>query len=147
MRKVIIFMIGFILIETSVHAQQDIQFSLQTDAGIFTVSKNSDNKDFLLMSIATWNKIVAGTKYISSELPDNKSLFFCMEIANSKNGFCNKGIGFGCSVFDCANYRKTTVQQVNSHNRLCVVEVTKMSGNSVRLVFNDNVDWDSLNTE
>lgn len=147
MRKVIIFVVGFILIEISVYAQQDLQFSLQTDAGIFTISKNSENKDFLSMPLATWNKIVAGTKYVLSELPDNRSLFLCVEIADCKNGFCNKGIGFGCSIFDCSDDRRKVVEQVNNHNRFCVVVVTKISGSSVRLVFNDNVDWNSLNAE
>lgn len=147
MKEVFIFILGFMLIHSVAYAQQDKQFSLQTDIGIFTVSQTSGDKDFLLMNVVTWNKIVAGTKYITSNLTDDKSIFLCVEIADSKNGFCNKGVGFGCSVFDCPDDRRKAVLQVNKHNRFCVVEVTKISGNSVRLVFNDNVDWDSLNTE
>ncbi len=145
MREIAVFVAWFILINSAAHAQQDVQFSLNTDAGIFTVSKTPGCKDFLLMSIKTWNQMVAGTKYISSKLPDGKSLFLCIEIAERKNGFCNKGIGFGCSILDCPNYRKQTVQQVNNHNRFCVIAVTRDSGNSIRVVFNDDVDWDSLN--
>lgn len=124
-------------------AQTDIQTSIITASGIFTVSKTNDGRDMILLSIASWDEMMAGTKYCSGNLPASTEKKFCMEIADKKYGLCKKGIGFGCSVFDCVTGPCPLPNRVNNENRICEVAVRKIKG-SVKIIFIDNVDWLSL---
>ena len=124
-------------------AQTDIQTSIITASGVFTVSKTNDGRDMILLSIACWDEMMAGTKYCSVNLPTSTERKFCMEIADKTHGLCKKGIGFGCSIFDCDTGPCLLPNRVNNENRICEVAVRKIKG-SVKIIFIDNVDWISL---
>ncbi|MEO7528560.1 MAG: hypothetical protein ABIT35_09990 [Chitinophagaceae bacterium] len=124
-------------------AQNDMQVYISTDKGILTLSKNAAGKDVIIISMDCWDEMVAGTKYTSRNLAFAHKLDVCLEIANKKKGFCKNGIGFGCSIYDCPEYKSLIRRNVNHYQRICSVTLWKLKG-VVKLVFNDRVDWQSL---
>ncbi len=143
MKRLILIFAMLIVIVFYAKAQTDIQTSIVTANGIFTVSKTNDGRDMIMMSIACWDEMMAGTKFCSGNLPASTERKFCIEIADKKYGLCKKGIGFGCSVFDCDTGPCPLANLVNNENRICEVAVRKIKG-SVKIIFIDNVDWLSL---
>ena len=134
----------FIVLSFSAIAQNDVQISILTEEGIVTVSKNEEGKDMISVTTGYWNEIAAGTKYISGSLPFYPGRHFCFEIANKKQGICKKGIGFSCGIFECpAGFHRFPVI-VNNENRLCSVTVCRSPGGTVKIIFNDKMDWQSL---
>lgn len=133
----------FIVITYYTGAQYDIQTTILTDIGLITVSKTPDNKDRILISTRLWNEMVAGTKYTAAYLYASKSKMFCIEIASRREGNCRKGIGFGCSIYDCPYSPDPLPNRVDDENRICAVNVKKLKG-TIEIIFIDNVNWKSL---
>lgn len=125
-------------------AQHDDQQSIYTEDGIFTVSKTGEGKDMIRLSISLWDDMVKGTKYNSRNLVLFKEKMFFIEIANKKQWHCNKGIGFRCGIFDRPANLKNIPATVNHANRICTATIQKQDSCTVRIIFLDNIDWDSL---
>ena len=143
MEKIFLYLLYFAIISVSANAQQDTQISIQTEEGIMTVSKTADGKDMIIISIACWDEMVVGTKYSAYNLSGLKGKKFCIQITDKKHGHCRKGIGFGCSIFDCPSVPDPLPNRVDNENRICAITVRKIKG-AVKIIFDDKVDWQSL---
>ena len=144
MERFFLYLLSFtIIISFSANAQEDTQISIRTEEGIITVSKTGDGKDMIILSIACWNEMVAGTKYSANNLSAVKAKQFCIQITDKKHGHCRKGIGFGCSIFDCPSVPDPLPNRVDNENRICAITVKKIKG-AVKIIFDDKVDWKSL---
>lgn len=124
-------------------AQYDRQICIETEEGVLTISRTANGKDMIMVSIASWDRMVVGTKYESCFLPGFSGRKFCMQISDKKQGHCAQGIGFGCSIFDCPSVPDPLPNRVDNDNRICAVTVKKLKG-SVRIIFDDKVNWQSL---
>jgi hypothetical protein len=142
MKTCFLFHLYLIVLLFSAKAQNTWPTSIQTEKGVMKISKTNNGKDMIRMSIASWDEMVAGTKYIAYYL-SSKGKILCMEIADKQTGLCKKGIGFGCSIFDCPHVPDPLPNKVNDENRICAVSVKKIKG-VVQIIFIDHVDWKSL---
>jgi hypothetical protein len=143
MQKEFLYFIYLLIISFNTNAQADNQISIQAEEGILTVSKTTGGKDIIIMSIACWDKMVAGTKYCSWNLSGVANKKICIQITDKKHGHCRKGIGFGCSIFDCPDVPDELPNKVDNENRICAITVKKIKG-AVKIIFDDKVDWQSL---
>ena len=143
MKLTICWIISTILFSLATLAQSDLQFDIKTEKGILTVSKMQDGREMILLSTICWDKMTYGTRYSSGNLSFTCSLTLCIEIANKKTGLCRSGIGFSCSMYDCPPASKQYSKLVSNEDRVCSVTVEKISG-AVKMIFNDKVDWRSL---
>jgi hypothetical protein len=128
-------------------AQEDIQTSILTDDGIFTVSKTKEGKDMILVNTDLWNDIVRGTKYLSENLAALPENLACIVIANKKHMLCAAGIGFRCGIFDYGKGLKPTPDLINNTNRVCSVMIQKEYSDIIKIIFLDKVDWCSLQND
>lgn len=125
-------------------SQPDKQLNIVTSAGVFAVSKNIDGKDMIMFKKEDWDKMQYGTKYTSDNLYANKPMRFCMEISNKHLFQCKSGIGFECSVFDCATTKVDLKKTVDHSNRICNVLLKKENEYTVKLIFLNTVNWNDL---
>ena len=129
-------------------AQTDIQKNILTESGIVSVSKTGDGKDMILFTKSMWDEMQKGTRYTSGNFCPATALQFCMEITAKKNKLqCRSGIGFTCSVFDCPDRYKTQPVVIDASNRICSVMIQRPDNNTVKLIFLDKVNWESLQNE
>ncbi len=124
--------------------QDDLQRNIQTENGTFILHKTAAGNDMILMSALQWDAMVAGTKYISQHLSFESPRKICIEIAGKQQGQCKTGIGFSCSIFDCGFFHKPFLRLVNNENRICSVTAIKQGNATVKIIFLDKVDWQSL---
>lgn len=143
MGKIFLYLLYFAVIPFYANAQEDAQISIQTEEGILTVSKTANGKDMIIISIACWDEMVAGTKYSTYNLSGVKGKKFCIQITDKKYGHCRKGIGFSCSIFDCPTVPDPLPNRVDNENRICAITVRKIKG-AVKIIFDDKVNWQSL---
>ena len=127
-------------------AQNDVQTSIITDDGIFTVSQTDDGKDMILFNIALWDDMMKGTKYVSKNPAISKPVHICIEIAGKKKMHCGAGIGFRCGIYDCNCYSNTKPVIINNTNRVCSAMIQKQDPCTMKIIFLDNMDWCSLQT-
>ena len=125
-------------------AQNDLQMSIQSGNKIITVSKTVEENDMISFSVAYWDALMTGTKYMCEHLAAKKDYPAWIEIADEKEGLCKGGIGFSCSISDRPLTKHWRPSIVNHNNRLCAVTITKKTDGSVRIIFNDKVDWEDL---
>ena len=90
-----------------------------------------------------WDALMFNTKFISDSLPIYSSRKIYIEIADKKNGLCNKGIGFGCSIFEYTAPYNRRVFNVDQENRLCVAILSKTK-TGITLELLSKVNWNSL---
>ncbi len=139
---ILFFVIG--LLPFFLIAQTDKQTSIRTDDGVFTVSQTATGEDMVCINSVLWNEMVAGTKYCSVNLMSFRKKTICIEIANKKQLHCKAGIGFRCGIFDAGDMKKNIHNVVNHSNRICCVMIQLQDTNTVKIIFLDEVDWDSL---
>ncbi len=125
-------------------AQNDIQTCILTEDGFFTISKNAAGNDMIMMDISLWDQMVCGTKYCSENLSNLSSVNICIQIADKRNLQCNRGIGFRCGIFDC---KRRIPLKVNNRNRICSVALQMVGCKKLKLIFLDDVDWESLQND
>ncbi len=128
-------------------AQDDIQMSIQTEDGIFTVSQTPQGRDMIICNIKIWNDMVTGTKYISDNLSISHDYRACIYITNKKQMHCKTGIGFRCGIFDCLCESKFPDTIVDAGNRTCRVIIKKNRGGTITIIFLNKVDWISLQND
>ena len=126
------------------YAQTDFQQSILMDKKIITVSKTCDEKDMIILSNNYWDDMVKGTPYTSSRLPVTGYKEFRIEIADKVHGLCKTGIGFGCGIFNYDSVTHRSPQLINNECRVCSVLIKRETLYSVRIIFNDVMDWESL---
>lgn len=143
MIKSFLYFIYLLIISFSAKAQTDRQISIRTEEGIMTVSKTDAGKDVIVISISCWDKMVAGTKYCSSNLSNGINKKVCIQITDKKHGQCRQGIGFGCSIFDCPAVADDLPNKVDNENRICAITIKKIKA-AVKIIFEDKVNWKSL---
>jgi hypothetical protein len=124
--------------------QDDLHRRIETDDGTFILHKTAAGNDMISMSALQWDAMVGGTKYISQHLSFTSPRKICIEIAGKKRGQCKTGIGFSCSIFDCGLIDRQMLCMVNNENRICSVTVIKQSNATVKIIFLDKVNWQSL---
>ena len=134
----------FCLYTTFSFGQNDVQKSILTDDGIFTVSKTETGKDMLLINADLWNDMVKGTKFIFEKIAGCCPAKAFIQIANKKLCF-KTGIGFRCSITDRTAEPCSVL--VNNLNRICSVVIERQDINTVKIIFLDNVDWASLQND
>lgn len=125
-------------------AQHDMQTSILSDDGIFTVSQTCDGKDMILFSTALWDDMMKGTKYTSHNLAASIPVKIYIQLTNKKQWYCSAGIGFRCSVFDNTGVAESRPTLVNNDNRICSAMIQKKDAATIRLILLDKVDWNSL---
>lgn len=128
-------------------AQADLPKNILIESGIVTVSKTSDGKDMILFTKIMWDEMQKGTRYTSGNFCQATTLQFCMEITAKNKLQCRSGIGFACSVFDCPDRDKTQPIVIDASNRICSVMIQRPDNNTVKLIFLDKVNWESLQNE
>ena len=141
MNKVVFTLICQFTIAFAVAAQDVYPIKLQTDDGPMQVVKIKGGREAVFIPAAIWNNMMAGTKYTSWQLPAGSSRIVLLEVAGKKSGFCNKGIGFTCSIYDAPRFYNSI--KINSTNRICPVKLSKQN-NEIKLVFMNHMDWHSL---
>lgn len=142
--KIYIFLNLFCGLPLFLLAQQDMQTSIFTDDGIFTVSQTPEGKDMIFCNIEIWDKMVKGTKYTADNLSVSQAYKICFQITNKKQMHCKAGIGFSCGIFDCFNESKGPGAIVDHTNRICPVIIQKNAGKTVTIIFLKKIDWISL---
>ncbi|MEP7164323.1 MAG: hypothetical protein ABI741_06500 [Ferruginibacter sp.] len=134
----------FCIIPVFLLAQSDGQTSILTEDGVFTVSQTVDGKDMICFNIHLWDDMVKGTKYSSKNLCTLRAKKACIEIANKNQLQCKAGAGFRCGIFDCLDPLQTIPALVNRSSRICSVIIQKQDSTTIKLIFLDIVDWQSL---
>lgn len=126
------------------HAQRFVSFNINRKTERLQVKTNTAGKDFIMISLESWEQVAFATRYsfLGSRMVYKRKLH--VEIADKTNGLCNRGIGLGCSMFDCAG-RDCAKQLVNGTMRLSCVSTMRVR-DTVMLIFNNKVDWDDLNS-
>ncbi|MBS1744035.1 MAG: hypothetical protein JST81_13460 [Bacteroidetes bacterium] len=119
---------------------QPVAFTVNSNR--FVIEKTRDGKDMIRIAVQQWDSIAAFTKYRSPGL-SSAGKRFCVEIADKRNGMCRRGIGFGCSMYDCLDTPGNLYNRVDNNNRVCAVLVSRI-GSTVQVIFLDKVDWGSL---
>ncbi len=125
-------------------AQQKIDLYFDSQHQVYFVGKTTEGKDRIIFSNQAWDKMQAGTKYVSGNLSIGMPVQFCLEISNKEKDLCRGGIGFSCSVFDCKERNGKDPAIVDRNNRICSVLLEKKDACAVALIFLDKVDWESL---
>lgn len=128
-------------------AQEDTQTSFITEDGIFTVSQTPQGKDMIFCRIEIWDEMVKGTKYMSDNLSVNRTYKACIHISNKKQMNCKSGIGFRCGIFNCLHESKSHNAVIDAANRACPVTIQKNTGGTVRIVFLNKLNWNSLQND
>jgi len=131
------------LLETITTEQQRPYRYIKTDDGSFPVFKTSKGKDMILIKRDLWNDMVFGTRYSFKHLKDTTALHACIEIS-SRSSHCLGGIGFRCSIYDCASRMKENEFVVDGLNRICSVMILAYNSSTVKLIFLNRVDWADL---
>jgi hypothetical protein len=144
MSKIIIFHFVCSLLPLFLMAQYDTQISVVTDDGLFTVSQTTTGNDMVCFPVNLWNDMVKGTKYSSENLPLFRGKIIFLEIADKKKLHCKTGVGFRCGIFDAGDEKKNFRIVVNHANRKCSVMIQLQDTNTVKIIFLDEVDWESL---
>jgi hypothetical protein len=110
------------------------------------ISKNvtDDNKDKLLFENKEWDMILGNTKYCSRQLRAGVRRMVCMEIADRHQGACNKGIGFGCSIYDDPFPLEHHPKLVDHSSRMATACIQRINRNCISIVFLDTINWISL---
>jgi len=144
MVKKYIFLCFLDLLPFFIAAQSDLQTSISTDDGVFTISQTAQGKDMILFSAALWDDMVKGTKYVSTNLASSITVKVYVEIANKKQLHCKAGAGFRCGIFDCNNKLNNNPGIIDRTNRLCSVMLQKQDDFTIKMIFLDKVDWQNL---
>jgi hypothetical protein len=119
-------------------SQDDLQFSVLTDEGIFTVSKSKYGKDMIRFGVHAWDKFTQGTTFSSRHLQINCEKRIFIRIASRYSECCNAGIGF------CELYKEMPSLNAVDSVRIAEVQLVKIDGYTVQLIFLTEVDWQQL---
>ena len=121
---------------------------IQTEHGTLTVKTNTEsNLDFIDFSVTQWNTIMNGTdQAVSTE--SGRFPAICTEIPIATRPACISGIGFRCGpirIFIC-NQARNRPPSTDGRNadRYYWATYQKIDDSTVRLSFNEKVDWDWL---
>lgn len=121
-------------------AQSQDQMTIATDEGTLIVSKTTSGKETIMFNSSTWDSIATNTAYTSDNLSSVAPVGICITIAN-RDSNCSRGIGFRCHIFDCPPKGGRIVNAVNRDAR---ATLQKQDDGSVKIIFEDQIDWESL---
>lgn len=144
MKKKPVIILLLICCSSSLVAQNNFTVNRKNTNRTYQIISTAAGLDQLSMTCSQWDDFVAGTKYCSRFLAGSTGIRLCMEIADKYQGHCNKGIGFGCSIFDDSGAGKEKGITVNHTNRLASVMLYKQSDDRITLFFLNRIDWQSL---
>jgi hypothetical protein len=147
MKKIVAFLIVSSLISFSSHGQNDVQTSIHTSQGIFTISQTKEGKDMIVFSSRVWDQMVKGTKYVSGNIRQNTNMRVIIQIAGKGPLHCLTGIGFSCGIFDWEGTFKLDPAVVNNKNRFSDALLQMAGISAVKIIFLDKVDWNSLQND
>lgn len=144
MKKKLVIILLLVCCSSSLVAQKKFTVNQKNKNRTYRIISTAAGLDQLSMTCSQWDDFVAGTKYISRYLAGSAGIRLCMEIADKYQGHCNKGIGFGCSIFDDNRNGTENSILVNHTNRLASVVVFKRPDDRITLFFLNRINWQSL---
>ena len=120
---------------------------IQTEHGTLTVKTNTGSDlGYIDFSVTQWNTIMNGTdQVVSTEAGRFPAI--CVDIPIATRPECNHGIGFRCGIriyfCDQARNRPPSTDGRNA-DRYYWATYQKIDNSTVRLSFDEKVDWDWL---
>lgn len=120
---------------------------IQTEHGTLTVKTNTENGlGFIDFAVSQWNTIMNGTDQVVTE-GAGRFPAICIEIPIATRPACIGGIGFRCGIriYICDQQRnRPPSTDGRNADRFYWATYQKIDDSTVRLSFNENVDWDWL---
>lgn len=115
-------------------------FNFPGEMNLFADKTNNQ----ISFSRSEWDVLMKGTRFCSDAVSSKKRIPVYIEIADQRNGKCNTGIGFGCSIMERKEAYNAAVQVTHHFQRMAMAEIVNDASGKVTLKFISKINWLSL---
>lgn len=118
----------------------NMMFNFFGERNLLTDEANSE----ISFSRSEWDGLMKGTRFCSNAVSLKKRIPVYIEIADQRNGKCNRGIGLGCSIMTRNKNANSDYLITDHHQRMAMAEIVNDSTGIVTLKFISKINWLSL---
>ena len=115
-------------------------FNVSGEINLLTDEANSE----ISFSRSEWDGLMKGTRFCGDALYSKKRIPIYIEIADQRNGKCNRGIGLGCSIMERKEVSNAAIEETHHFQRMAMAEIVNDSSGIVTLKFISKINWLSL---